>query len=256
MNRPWATAREPRQKVPAKDNFLQSPEWVRKSTRYKKSHPFCAIGRRSGRYDKVSDVDHVIPREYGGDKFADDNLQSLSKHRHSAKTGYEIRAQGPIYESIDLNGSLRPAREWGKLLPLNRKPIMCIIGPSGAGKSTLIEAIRPKRYFTHIHHIDDTNWSMITDSVYREPGYHLIECVGSHFAFRKLLMDQRLSFFVVRVEGTQSACLSRRKNIAVKDWLGSSFAQSVIPADLTIEEDDRDYDKATQLIINKTFGYV
>jgi 5-methylcytosine-specific restriction endonuclease McrA len=46
----------------------------------------CADCRRSGRLNEATVVDHIIERSKGGDDYAQENLQSLCKPCHDAKT--------------------------------------------------------------------------------------------------------------------------------------------------------------------------
>lgn len=229
--RPWESNISSKRKpiIEDKDPIYGSARWDRTRKTHKKRSPHCVINRRAGIYRDMSDLDHIIPMDYGGNKWASSNHQGLTKRMHSLKTNREIRIQGPLYEFDESSGL--PLRQWGKLIPNKRKPVVCIIGPSGSGKSTVIEAMDARKHFNHVHHIDNTNWSFITDSILNEPGYHLLECVGGHFAFRKLLLDQRLSFYVFRIDRPEEDCLKVRPKLSQTDWLKSYYHQKTIPAD-------------------------
>lgn len=227
-NRPWKI--KPKAKViDLKDDFYSQKQWIEKRKRYLYQYPFCTIGQRLGHFDEAEDLDHIIPRSHGGHPYDERNLQGLTHTRHSVKTKYEMRTKGALYEHE--NGI--PLRQWGKLIPVGKKPIVAIIGPTGAGKSTLLEAMQPDKYFDHIHQIDNSDWSTITHSIWNDPGYHIVECVGAHFAFKKLLADHRLSFFIIRVSITREQSIERRKDkYSETDIINSYDAQAPIPEDL------------------------
>jgi 5-methylcytosine-specific restriction protein A len=51
--------------------------------------PFCEVCWGKGKMTEAVEVDHITPLEQGGEPFDDDNLQSICKRCHGAKTGAE-----------------------------------------------------------------------------------------------------------------------------------------------------------------------
>ncbi len=84
--RPWIVARDEKQwsKVRHKDNqsFYSDPRWRRLRLWHLNRNPVCVkCGSTSNLH-----VDHKIPIEEGGEKYNQDNLQTLCKSSHSKKT--------------------------------------------------------------------------------------------------------------------------------------------------------------------------
>ncbi len=228
--RPWQ--QPPQQKeLKIADSFYSQKKWKDKRKRYFYSNRWCEIGLRQGYYNEAKELDHIIPMQYGGDPYNDNNLQGLTKRVHTFKTKKEIKAKAPTYE----HEKGLPLRQWGKLIPVGRKPIACIIGPTGSGKSTLLEAMQPEKYWDHIHQIDNTDWTNITYSVKNDPGYHIIECVGAHFAFHRLLQDHGLTFYIIRVDTPIETCIERRPQYSEAEIIRSNDRQKPIPHDLKVQ---------------------
>ena len=51
--------------------------------------PLCEVCLEKDKFTEAVEVDHIIPLEQGGAPFDDDNLQSICKRCHGAKTGKE-----------------------------------------------------------------------------------------------------------------------------------------------------------------------
>lgn len=51
--------------------------------------PMCEVCLKKDKLIEAVEVDHIIPLEQGGAPFEDDNLQSICKRCHGAKTGSE-----------------------------------------------------------------------------------------------------------------------------------------------------------------------
>lgn len=51
--------------------------------------PYCAICWEKGKLREATEVDHITPLEAGGAPYDPENLQSLCKRCHGAKTGEE-----------------------------------------------------------------------------------------------------------------------------------------------------------------------
>ena len=60
--------------------------WAKFSKWYRKEHPLCVICAAKGYTTPVAHVDHIVPLESGGEKYDEDNLQSLCAACHSRKT--------------------------------------------------------------------------------------------------------------------------------------------------------------------------
>ena len=230
MSRPWTTSQN--KWTPDKpDPFVSTAKWKRKRKRYIYEHPHCVISRRLGIYKPVKCVDHIIPREYGGDKWDDNNLQGLIQIYHSRKTRKEIQLQGPLFHKT---AEGLPVRKYGKPLPVNSGVHIVILGASGSGKSTIIDHL-PVSMYDQLHQIDQSSWSRISAEV-SQGGTHMIECVGSHYGLFKILSEVDSSFFVIRIQRSD-AINHRASGIEESQWQESDRKQRRIPADLTITND-------------------
>lgn len=63
--------------------------WAKFSKWYRREHPLCVICERKGYTTPAEHVDHIVPLEHGGEKYDEDNLQSLCVACHNAKTARE-----------------------------------------------------------------------------------------------------------------------------------------------------------------------
>lgn len=93
--KPWQEDRVPfgRRSVNNYD-FYNSTAWRKKSKRHKELNPFCVECEKEGVIAAVEFTDHIIRIEDGGDKFSDENLQSLCGYHHNSKSGKEAHRKG------------------------------------------------------------------------------------------------------------------------------------------------------------------
>lgn len=64
--------------------------WQRLRQMYLRSHPLCVACEREGRVTAATDVDHIVPKRWGGQD-TDDNFQPLCHACHSVKTNREAK---------------------------------------------------------------------------------------------------------------------------------------------------------------------
>jgi 5-methylcytosine-specific restriction enzyme A len=84
------------------DPFYRTALWLRTRAAHLAREPLCRACKALGRVTPGREVDHVIPIAQGGDRTAQDNLQSLCSPHHRDKTA---REQGKIIRmGCDENG--------------------------------------------------------------------------------------------------------------------------------------------------------
>ena len=71
--------------------FYGTTEWKRTRERYINAHPLCEHCESRGLIVPGNEVDHIIEIEDGGEKFAENNLQTLCHRCHRRKTAEEKR---------------------------------------------------------------------------------------------------------------------------------------------------------------------
>lgn len=64
-------------------------KWRRFSERYRRKNPLCVKCLKRNKVRAAAHVDHIIPLDQGGEKFARENLQSLCESCHGKKTRLE-----------------------------------------------------------------------------------------------------------------------------------------------------------------------
>ena len=74
-------------------HFYVTALWKRKRLSWLRQHPLCVMCEDIGRTTAAGVVDHIVPITAGGARLDDENLQSLCKSCHTAKTNRE-RAGG------------------------------------------------------------------------------------------------------------------------------------------------------------------
>jgi 5-methylcytosine-specific restriction protein A len=77
-----------------RNRFYQRAAWKRVRALHLSSEPFCRSCMKAGRWVTANLVDHIIPVSHGIDALADNNLQSLCKSCHNAKTLSETNRRG------------------------------------------------------------------------------------------------------------------------------------------------------------------
>lgn len=58
-------------------------QWEQFSRRYRRANPFCRECGLAGRLVECDAVDHIVPLEEGGQKFARSNLQPICNEHHN-----------------------------------------------------------------------------------------------------------------------------------------------------------------------------
>ena len=69
--------------------FYKTPEWRKARKLQLARQPLCEECLKAGKFVKATMVDHIVPIKQGGDKFNQDNLQSLCWSCHSRKSAKE-----------------------------------------------------------------------------------------------------------------------------------------------------------------------
>lgn len=88
--------------------------WQRVRLMYLRAHPLCVACELAGRVTPATDVDHIVPKRWGG-RDAEDNFQSLCHACHTRKTDRETR---------------RGRWQGGRMAQ-----VILVGGPPGAGKT-------------------------------------------------------------------------------------------------------------------------
>ena len=67
--------------------FYNSKSWRNLAKSHKKRNPLCVICLETEVLTPVKITDHIIPIDKGGDKWNENNLQSLCTFHHNQKSG-------------------------------------------------------------------------------------------------------------------------------------------------------------------------
>ncbi len=70
----------------ANDKWYNSTAWRKLRRSYIERYPLCADCLKRGKITPAKVVDHIVPVLQGGDKFSEDNLQSLCQSCHERKS--------------------------------------------------------------------------------------------------------------------------------------------------------------------------
>lgn len=73
-------------KQSTKDNFYQSRSWIKFRNWFRAKNPLCKHCLEKGIVTPMKIVDHIKPISEGGEKFSEDNCQSLCQECHNRKT--------------------------------------------------------------------------------------------------------------------------------------------------------------------------
>lgn len=92
--RSWVPQRAAFERENGNKEFYNSWPWRKKSKSYREEHPLCVVCEREGLVVQARVVDHIVSINKGGDKFDDDNLQSLCDSCHNRKSSHESRGMG------------------------------------------------------------------------------------------------------------------------------------------------------------------
>jgi len=65
--------------------------WHKYRNVYLSEHPLCVMCQQAGRVTPAEIIDHIIPLDMGGDKWANKNLQALCRSHHTEKTARDSR---------------------------------------------------------------------------------------------------------------------------------------------------------------------
>lgn len=68
------------------DNFYQSQRWIKFRNWYRSKHPLCERCLGKDIIESMKIVDHIIPRDQGGEDCSEENSQSLCQSCHNLKT--------------------------------------------------------------------------------------------------------------------------------------------------------------------------
>jgi 5-methylcytosine-specific restriction endonuclease McrA len=118
-DRPWLTKRKSFSAVKnTNKKFYNSREWKSLRASVIRENPWCEYAESRGRYEELSDVDHIIPINLGGSKTDKRNLMGLSKRVHMAKTGLEGKKKAPIVDSM---------MGYDGLIPVDRNDVLIVL---------------------------------------------------------------------------------------------------------------------------------
>jgi 5-methylcytosine-specific restriction endonuclease McrA len=88
----WLPKRKMHERIVDNEGFYNSSKWRKFSRFYKDNHPLCIECEREGLVGPADVTDHIIRIEAGGDKWSEDNMQSLCNQHHNSKSGRESGA--------------------------------------------------------------------------------------------------------------------------------------------------------------------
>lgn len=96
----WLPTREKHARLVDNSEFYNSIAWRKFSRFYKDKHPLCVACEKEGIVGPAEVADHIQRIEDGGEKFDENNIQSLCNSHHAKKSGRESNAGG-IPKKVD-----------------------------------------------------------------------------------------------------------------------------------------------------------
>lgn len=72
--------------TPPSPNWANDRLWLQTRREYLRRQPLCEVCRELGFETPATQVDHIVARRKGGDKYAFTNLMALCAEHHSSKT--------------------------------------------------------------------------------------------------------------------------------------------------------------------------
>ena len=79
-------------------------EYVRWRISYLAEHPFCVRCKDEGKQILADELDHITPRQYGGELMSVDNVQGLCRSHHIQKTIEDRIKYGNKTDEVDEDG--------------------------------------------------------------------------------------------------------------------------------------------------------
>ena len=73
--------------------FYNDGTWRRIAKAFRHMNPLCAECERKGRIAASECVDHIVPIQEGGDRYAHSNMQALCNRCHASKSGREAHTR-------------------------------------------------------------------------------------------------------------------------------------------------------------------
>lgn len=89
IKRSWVRERKPFQRSKDNSKFYNSWKWRKARKIFIEKNPVCVKCEAEGIVNEAKFVDHIQRIEDGGEKFDEDNLQSLCQFHHNSKSGKE-----------------------------------------------------------------------------------------------------------------------------------------------------------------------
>lgn len=91
IKRSWVKESKPFERAVDNSHFYNSRAWRNKRKKFLNSNPLCVKCNANDVVTVATVVDHVKSIATGGEKFDDNNLQSLCKYCHNSKSSSESR---------------------------------------------------------------------------------------------------------------------------------------------------------------------
>lgn len=89
MRPSWLPEKKQHQRIVDNNEFYNSTKWRRFARFYKDNNPLCVHCDRDGLVGPADVADHIVRIEDGGDKWIENNIQSLCNQHHNSKSGRE-----------------------------------------------------------------------------------------------------------------------------------------------------------------------
>jgi 5-methylcytosine-specific restriction enzyme A len=89
INRPWVKQRKPFERERSNEGFYNSWSWRKFAKQYKDANPLCVHCEANGVITPGTVADHIIPINKGGEKFNENNIQTLCESCHNRKSAGE-----------------------------------------------------------------------------------------------------------------------------------------------------------------------
>ena len=87
----WVPKREKHQRLVDNSQFYNSTAWRKFARVYKQRNPECVECNKENRVGPADVADHIVRIEDGGEKYNENNIQSLCNFHHNRKSGKEGR---------------------------------------------------------------------------------------------------------------------------------------------------------------------
>lgn len=85
----WLPKREKHHRLVDNSAFYNSTKWRKFARFYKQHNPICVDCKAEGLIGPAEVADHIQRIEDGGERYNEDNIQSLCNRHHNKKSGRE-----------------------------------------------------------------------------------------------------------------------------------------------------------------------